>query len=417
MTFAGAWVVLLLGAAPSFESPEPRERVLAARAPDATLEALAARLSGEPDPDVRRALQDAMARRAVTEAQLVATLVGSPEPAARAFAAWALGRSRTDATLAALLAARRDPEPAVREAAYRALGEAGDRVAIDTLVNAAVHDDDPACRDAARAAAERLAAAPTVSPDLAADLVLARGEPGDARLGALRRLGQSGDRRAVDPLLAVVRAAPDAATRRVAIAALGRLGDARAVPVLLEVLADAEGRTRSEVLGALSHLRDESTADAVAPFLKDADPQTRQLAVRALGRIAPPDLFARLTLALRDPMEEVRMELLRVTSASHDRARLPVLSALLADPSPFVRAEAVRAWADAGSSEGIVGLLEDTDALVRLAAADALGGLRLPGSAESVRAAAARARAPAERAHLIRVADALDGLPVEGPAR
>jgi HEAT repeat protein len=65
-------------------------------------------------------------------------------------------------------------------------------------------------------------------------------------------------------------------------------------------------------------------------------------------------------------------------------------------------------WAGTGSSDGIVELLRDPDALVRLAAADAIAALRPPGSAAAVRAAAARATGDEERRYLLRVADGLE---------
>ncbi|MFN7144593.1 MAG: HEAT repeat domain-containing protein, partial [Myxococcota bacterium] len=379
----------------------------------AALDLLAARLDAESDPAVRHAFTDALARLPLDEARLVDALKTSPEPTARAFAAHALGRVRSDAATAALLAAGADPSALVRTEAYRALGTAGDRVALDALLKAAVRDPASGAREAAAAAAEAIAAAPTVPPDVTVELARLRSGAPEDRAAAARRLGEAADRRALAPLLDAAKA-PEPTVAQAAIGALGRLGDARAVPALVPLLATTTGRTRYAVLSSLAMLRDESSVDAVSALLRDADPASRQLAVRALGWIAPDDLFARLEPASTDPVEEVRVEVLQVVSRSTSPTRVAALLRALRDPSPFVRAEAVRLAAEAGVTDRIPELLGDPDALVRLAAADALAVLRPPGAADAVRAAAKRARDPEERAQLTAVADRLEdgGLPM-----
>ncbi|MDP2306819.1 MAG: HEAT repeat domain-containing protein [Pseudomonadota bacterium] len=410
-----------LAALARLDDPDPRARILAARtlAGDAAaLDPLAARLAKESDPALRRALMDALGRLPLSEAALIRAVEESPEPAARAFAAHTLGRAGTDAAVGALLAATADADTLVRKEAYDALGRAGDRVALDTLKRAAVRDPAAGCREAAVAAAELLASAPTVPPDVTIDLARLRGGTADERAAAARSLGESGDRRALEPLLEAARAT-EPPLAQAAIGALGRLGDARAVPPLLALLGTTAGRTRYVVLGALAALRDESSVDPLVVLLADPDPSARKLAVRALGWIAPDDLFTRLAPAQLDPLEDVRAEVLAVASQSHAPTRVAALLKALDDPSPFLRAEAVRLCAEAGITGRIPSLLSDPDALVRLAAADALDLLRPPGAAAAVRGAATRARDPEERAHLDTIAARLEstGLPMEAGDR
>jgi HEAT repeat protein len=400
------------------DDADPRARILAARtlaSDPAALDPLAARLARESDPALRRALTDALARLPLTEEALIAAVKASPTPAARAFAAHSLGHARTDAALTALLAATADAEALVRREAYRALGTAGDRVALDTLLKAAVRDPAAGARAEAEAAAELLAAAPTVPPDVTIDLARLRNGTMDERAAAAGRLGESRDRRALEPLVDAAKATEPALAQS-AIGALGRLGDARAVPTLVALLGTTSGRTRHTVLAALAALRDESSADPVAALLADPDPAARRLAVRALGWIAPDDLFTRLQPALADGTEEVRAEVLSVVSQSRSPTRIAILLPALGDPSPFLRAEAVRLCAEAGVTDRIPTLLSDRDMLVRLAAADALDQLRPPGAAAAVRAAATRAKDAEERAHLDAIAARLEtsGLPM-GP--
>jgi HEAT repeat protein len=399
-------------------SAEPAARIAAARvlsADAAALDLLAAALDRETDAAARRALTDALARLPLTDDQLLAAVRTSEVPTARAYAAHALARLPTDAATAALLAATADSSVVVRTEAYRALGVAGDRVAMNALVTAALREPAPVARAAAATAAEALAGAPTVLPDIGPDLATVRTGHPDARPAAARRLGESGDRRAYEPLLALARST-EPASGQAGVTALGRLGDARAVPSLLALLGTSRGRARYAVLAALAELRDESSADAVTALLRDTDPASRQLAVRALGWIAPDDLFARLAPAATDAVEEVRAEVLQVVARSTSPTRVAALQRALRDASPFVRAEAVRLSADAGMTDRIPALLADPDALVRLAAADALLALRPPGAAEAVRAAAKRARDPEERAQLDEVAARLEGGGLPMPA-
>jgi HEAT repeat protein len=392
------------------DDPDPRVRILTIRglAADPTaLDVLAGHLAHEADPAAHRAIQDALARLPLDEAALLDALAHSGVPTSRAWAAHALGQSRTDAAVRGLLAAIADPEASVRVEVYNALGATGDRIALDTLVRAAVRDPSSAGRDAASAAAEVLAAAPTVPPDVPIDLARLKNGTRDDRLAAARRLGDTGDRRALEPLVAVATSGEDAELQRAAIGALGRLGDARAVPALLPLLTKTTGRTRYEVLGALAALRDESAVEPVARLLSDGDPAARQLAVRALGWIAPEDLFARLAPAQADPVDDVRGEVLLVVGESRAPTRVGALQRGLGDPSPFLRAEAVRLCAEAGVTDKIPSLLQDGDPLVRLAAAEALGTLRPPGAADALRAAAARANDADERARMIELADLL----------
>ncbi len=414
-------------------APDPRARLLAIRAlaqDPAQLDTLAESLAKESEPSLRRALQDALARLPLTEANLLRALATSPVASARAFAAHSLGRSRSDSAMTGLVAAMPDADASVRLEIYRALGALENRLALDPLMRAAVRDVSPACRAGAVAAAEALAAAPTVPVDVPIDLArLAastgsgasrRAEPRrDEAIAAARRLGESGDRRALEPLVEVARTAADPLLQQAALAALGRLGDARAVPPLLTLLPITTGRTRYAVLAALAALRDESSADALSRLLADPDPATRQLSVRALGWIGPHDLFTRLAPAQIDPIEDVRGEVLFVVGQSGAPTRIAALLRALDDPSPFLRAEAVRLSADAGVTDRIPALLQDSDGLVRLAAADAVAVLRVPGAAALVRKAAGRARDKAERDRMNEIAEGLEagleaGLEVNG---
>lgn len=415
---AFAYTRVALAATTGLDSADARERLFAVRAlahDPTALEALSTALTKESDPALRSAIADAMERLPLGEDALIAALAGSSVSAARAFAAHALGRDGSQHAVNALLAAVSDGDPTVREHVYTALAASGHREALPTLMKAAVRETAFAPRGAAEKAAELLAASPTVPFDTPAALARLEHGNSDARIAAAHDLGEHGDRRAVDALCAAANGSTDVPLQRAAIAALGRLGDGRAVPTLVTLLPHTEGRTRQEAIGALAALRDESAADALTTLTRDADVTTRQLSVRALGWIAPPDLFDRLLTVQSDASEDVRGEVLFVAGESRDPARIAALRRGLADPSPFLRAGAGRIAGEAGQGPLLIPLLTDHDALVRLTAADGLAALAPEGAADALRAAAKRAPTADERTRMTeaanRVGEQLPGTP------
>lgn len=93
----------------------------------------------------------------------------------------------------------------------------------------------------------------------------------EERREAARKLGQSGDPRAVPVLIEVVEAETFDVIAEIAIEALGELGDQRAVPVLQEVYADdkRDRYVRDMAASALRKLGAEPGAGATAPTPAD----------------------------------------------------------------------------------------------------------------------------------------------------
>lgn len=134
-------------------------------------------------------------------APVLSDLTRDEEPSVRAAAIEKLG-SAADSGLAAIEAARSDPEPTVREAAATAYGEIGDAAAIGWLAAIAEEDPDRAVREAAVAS-----------------------------------LGAIGDPSAVDALLALVADGPPQVRRR-AVAAITVFDDPRIEPALQRAALD-----------------------------------------------------------------------------------------------------------------------------------------------------------------------------------
>jgi HEAT repeat protein len=157
----------------------------------------------------------------------------------------------------------------------------------------------------------------------------------------VKRLEARGD---VPGLLDAMWYEKDVAVRVGAAAALGRIGDPRAVEPLFAVARDR---------------------NSPEPY--------RQAAVVALGKIGPPAIEA-LTTALEDPSADLREATARVLGRMGAPA-VGLLSAALKDPSASVREAAAKALGEIGNPgavEGLSAALTDSSAGVRQSAAKAL---------------------------------------------
>ncbi|HMA36537.1 MAG TPA: HEAT repeat domain-containing protein [Chloroflexia bacterium] len=118
---------------------------------------------------------------------------------------------------------------------------------------------------------------------------LATGEAGDddTRAEAAFALGQIGDPRAVEPLIAALRD-EDTVVRTEAAAALGALGDRRAVEPLIRALYDTQWEVRSNAALSLGALGDHRAFAHLLTTLYDANEEVRFWTARALGDLGDP---------------------------------------------------------------------------------------------------------------------------------
>ncbi|MBD3177234.1 MAG: hypothetical protein GF320_18840 [Armatimonadia bacterium] len=159
----------------------------------------------------------------------------------------------------------READPASRAEGLRTLGQLGMPAALPTLM-AALDDEDAAVRQEAISAIGRLdgqanEAVPTLIECLGSD------HPPTAHRAAWA-LGDIGDRRATEPLLEMLRHAPDRRTRLIALQNLRRLADPQA-------------------------------ADEVAGLIAEDDPEIVRGAVQMLASIDPEDAARRVGAELR----------------------------------------------------------------------------------------------------------------------
>ena len=140
---------------------------------------------------------------------------------------------------------------------------------------------------------------------------------------AAKRLGDSGDRRAVEPLLAVVRNVDGyfhSGVRAAAAEALARLGDRSAVDALIGAIGDPMAEASAEAVRALATLGD---ARAVGPLLEVVRnvngyylPVVRRAAVLALAHLGGAESRAVLAETAANGQEDpaVRDAALKSTS-------------------------------------------------------------------------------------------------------
>jgi HEAT repeat protein len=229
----------------------------------------------------------------------------------RAAAVEALGELPAAEAGDALLAALRDPEEEVRQAAAVALGRRKEARAVEPLRQALDEASNPPWLrgEAARALGQ--------IGDAAALPSLVRGlEGADAfvrkccaqALGALgdaQALGALGDAQAVAPLVAALPGA-EKEVREAVASALGRLKARQALPQLLELLQDAEEPVREAAAEAVAAVGDAEAVEPLAQVLRQGAAPARQLAADLLGKLGGAAAVPPLLAALGDADKEVR---------------------------------------------------------------------------------------------------------------
>jgi HEAT repeat protein len=271
-------------------------------------------LANDKDPKIRlMALQGLVDLQddLITQAQLRA--LKDPDPGVRAQAAGRLGPPRKEEFVEPLVQALKDKEPEVRAAAANGLGGykgawilVGSpknffpgRRAVDALLTALADE----AANVRQAAVESLA---VVKEEKVATALIAalKDRESDVRRAAIAALGENGNPRALEPLVAIMNDKKEPefhkitprnpyrwertfypGTRSAAAEALGQLGDPRAVEPLLAALKDESLTLRISVLAALGTLHDKRGMDAIVATLKDPNERLRLAAVQTLGQM------------------------------------------------------------------------------------------------------------------------------------
>ena len=392
-------------------------------------------LLGDQQARVRRRAALALGRVGLAEAvEPLAGLLTDEEFEVRQMAAFALGLVGESAARPALLAAlNNDPELVVQGRAAEALGAIGDRADADAIaamvqrqVSAGVlgglDPDDIGYPKAGGVEAVRLgvyALARLRAYDALAGAILdAQGKPVSSWWPIAYALQRCGDDRAAPALMALLPTpgrftasfairglaafkavhAADALreivtdrTRDPAIViqsvrALSQFGDRASVPVLTRMLADRSvtGALELEVMSALGNLADESDTDVLLELVSDSKPSVRATAFRALARVEPATFLAALAGLDADPDWTVRVAVANALGGLPAEQSIPKLNQMLQDRDGRV-IPAVLTALGATKSPGVDRLLLDRlrsdDFMVRASAANALAEMKAAGAA------------------------------------
>jgi HEAT repeat protein len=198
------------------------------------------------------------------------------------------------------------------------------------------------------------------------------------RAFAAELLGRVGNAAAVPTLLETVQAtrAEDADVREIALRALARIADPRAVVPLAEALKKAEVWLAPRIADILARHGDMVVEPMIAFLEEPSQHPARAWAANILGEVRATRAFPALVRALDDLDDEVRAKAAASLGKLGDhRAVTYLLDHLLTDPAPFVRARIAGALGQFNDTEVIdtlVRALGDPAWWVRMRSVEAL---------------------------------------------
>ncbi len=195
-----------------------------------------------------------------------------------------------------------------------------------------------------------------------------------AKYIAAQILGKLGDKRAVGPLMQLLKHDHEY-IRAVAAEALGKLGDRRVLGPLSIAAKDSFSVVRKSAIEAIGNFRSPDMVPLLLSALKDPSPDVRKNAVAALAyfqsniELANPrdDVIDAIEAAASDPDESVRYVAVQALGNLRDRTAVPILIDMIAwnedisdwnEPSTWVRQEAVIALGKIGDLDAVKPLEE-----------------------------------------------------------
>ncbi|MBI4650010.1 HEAT repeat domain-containing protein [Candidatus Desantisbacteria bacterium] len=203
-----------------------------------------------------------------------------------------------------------------------------------------------------------------INNDLAIDPLITLLE--DCELSAIKRLGEIRDKRAVNPLIKLIK--NDSTDIKIAsIQALGEIGDTQAVEPLIDVFKnDLNKYVLMTVRAALSKLKknDEPVLNYFTPFTQNKDKDLRVYAARSLGNAGDKDAADILINMLKDKEISVRDSAAEALGKIGDkRAVEPLITLLKNDTTNIILTsiQALEKLNDKRAINPIVEVLKDTN--------------------------------------------------------
>ncbi len=190
-----------------------------------------------------------------------------------------------------------------------------------------------------------------------------------------------------DQLQAIINALADERTRHEAIKRLGASGDARAIPPLTKILQTVNQthamayRDRQLAAEALGNIGDVAAVPMLMLALEDVSSPVKAAAARALGQIGDPKTLEALNIALKDRNADVRTEAAKAITQlvmQHDDLTPVALLPLLEDPEDDLRNLTADLLQQSGPKayETLLQGMQQRSSTIRGAAANLLGVLK-----------------------------------------
>ena len=176
------------------------------------------------------------------------------------------------------------------------------------------------------------------------------------RKGAAAVLGHIGDKRAVEPLFALLKD-PESGVREATVYALGLIGDKRATGPLTQMLNNSTYPVPADdIIWALGKIKDETAVNVVLARLTDENAVIRARAAIALGEIGAVTAINSLIEALQDEERIVRSSALQALGMIEDEGA--ILALLGALQSEALRSDAIDALAKVEDDRALEALIE-----------------------------------------------------------
>ncbi len=262
-------------------------------------------------------------------------------------------------------------------------------------------------------------------------LLLSAGFEWEGRLGRLERELQTGDARSrrdvvrrmaaypadevAQPLLRALED-PEVAVRLEAARTAGEVGLEAAVPVLREWMEAPDADIRAAAARALGAIGDPRPVGSLVRALGDSSASVRRAAVKALARLGADPEIGRsvavpLLARLDDDDAEVRIAAAEALASMNDPRAVVPLVGRARDSAPEVRVAVYRALgelADRRAAAALIQSLRDDDENARLAAIAALGRMRASSATPALRELAASRDARVAQAAVVALGRMVD---------
>jgi len=221
--------------------------------------------------------------------------IKSDYPEIRIFAAKELVKIKDPSVIDVLIDAASDKQEEVRIEVIQTLGEIGDERAVNPLVYA-LGDECLVVREKSAVALGKLG-----RPEAGESLISALNSNTNLTIicAIIEALGQIGDTKAVEPLIAFL-THKESIIRECTAASLGKLRDTRAVNSLIAALNDEQERVRWYAADSLGKIGDPICVVSLIKLLSDTSARVRESAVTALGQIGNQQAIESLIKARQD---------------------------------------------------------------------------------------------------------------------